>query len=372
MRLAMVVTGGLHPSGRVQVVPSWLALFSRLARRHEVRAFVLRHLERACTYELGGFTVHDLGRPSAPAGLRLRAQARALSRALQTCGPFDLIHGFWADPAGLLAARAGRRLGVPSVVTCDSGEFVSLPDIGYGSQRTWRGRRRVREACRLATRVHVCSRYMARLASAHGVRPVVIPIGTDHPAPEEPGGGAPKPRAEYRLVQAASLSRVKNQRLLIEALARLAPRLNVHLDLVGEDTLGGELQALAAARGVAGRVTFHGFLPNDALGQLYRRAHLYVQASRHEASGVSVLEAAAWGLPTVGARVGYVSDLAPDAATAIDEPTPDALAGAIEGALADADHRARLGAAARAFARAHDADWTAGAMDRFYRALTGT
>ena len=30
MRIAIVVTGGLHPSGEEQVVPSWLALFERL------------------------------------------------------------------------------------------------------------------------------------------------------------------------------------------------------------------------------------------------------------------------------------------------------------------------------------------------------
>ena len=75
MRLAMVVTGGLHPSGREQVVPSLLALLARLARRHEVHAFALRHLARPQTYDLHGFTVHDLGRPTAPLGLRRRVKA---------------------------------------------------------------------------------------------------------------------------------------------------------------------------------------------------------------------------------------------------------------------------------------------------------
>ena len=129
MKLAIVVPGGLHPSGRDQVVPSWLALFERLAHSHDIHAFALKHLAQPQSYSLRGFTVHDLGRPSAPFGLTRRAQERALSRALDEHGPFDLIHGFHADPAGQLAARAGRRLGIPSVVTCDSGEFVALPSI---------------------------------------------------------------------------------------------------------------------------------------------------------------------------------------------------------------------------------------------------
>jgi glycosyltransferase involved in cell wall biosynthesis len=117
------------------------------------------------------------------------------------------------------------------------------------------------------------------------------------------------------------------------------------------------------------RVVFHGFVPNHQLGTLYRRAHLYVQASRHEAAGVAVLEAAAYGVPTVGTRVGYVADLAPDAAVAVDEPTPDAFAQAIELTLCDVALRARLAHNARAFARTHDADWTAGVMHGLYETL---
>src|SRR5690349_8368439 len=158
MKIAIVVPGGLHPSGEQQVVPSWLALFERLAIEHDLHAFVLKHLPQAQTYRLRGFTVHDLGRPSAPFGFARTAQERALTRALDANGPFDLIHGFFADPAGQLAARAGQRLHIPSVVTCDSGEFVSIPEIDYGSQRSARGRRAVDEACSLATRVHVCTK----------------------------------------------------------------------------------------------------------------------------------------------------------------------------------------------------------------------
>jgi hypothetical protein len=155
-----------------------------VARSHDIHAFALKHLAQAQSYLLRGFTVHDLGRPSAPFGLTRRAQERALSRALDKHGPFDLIHGFHADAAGQLAARAGRRLGIPSVVTCDSGEFVALPSIEYGSQRTSRGRRAVTEACTLASKVHVCSSFMAALAEAHGVTATVIPLTsvTSNPA----------------------------------------------------------------------------------------------------------------------------------------------------------------------------------------------
>ena len=57
-------------------------------------------------------------------------QYTALVPALKHDGPFDVVHGYWALPAGLVAAAAGTRLGIPSVVTCDSGEFTAIPEIG--------------------------------------------------------------------------------------------------------------------------------------------------------------------------------------------------------------------------------------------------
>jgi len=115
--------------------PSVSRLIERLASRHEVHAFTLRHLPQPTTYQLTGATVHDLGRPQGH-----RAQWKALSAALGAHAPFAVVHGYWADPAGVLAAIAGRRFGIPAIVTCDSGEFVSLPAIDYGLQRTRRGR----------------------------------------------------------------------------------------------------------------------------------------------------------------------------------------------------------------------------------------
>jgi glycosyltransferase involved in cell wall biosynthesis len=367
MKVAIVVPGGLHPSGWKQVVPSWLALFGELAKQHEIHAFVLRHLYEPTTYSLLGFTVHDLGRPALPFGFRRWAQERALGFAMKKYGPFDLVHGFFADPAGRLAARAGQRLGIPSVVTCDSGEFVSLPAIDYGSQRTARGRSAVAEALALATQVHVCTEFMAAQAKAHGVLPVVIPlttVGNSQPGPHR--SPTPDPRS-LRLLQVASLSRVKNQRLLIDALPIIRKTTNAHVELVGEDTLGGELQRHAEHLGLSEHVTFHGFVPHVGLDRFYENADIYVQTSLHEAAGVSVLEAAASGVPIVGTRAGYIADWAPERAAVIDAPTPELLAAAIATAAAHAESSSA--AAAQAWARDRDVLSAAASFESLYRQL---
>ena len=130
--------------------------------------------------------------------------------------------------------------------------------------------------------------------------------------------------------------------------------------------LGGEVPREASALGLSWHVTFHGFLPGDALSPFYRRADLLVHSSRHEAGPLVVLEAAACGVPTVGTAVGHIRELAPVAALAVPVGDDAALAAGILALLADEPRRRAMGEAARSWARANDADATAAAFERIY------
>lgn len=362
MRIALIVPGGLHPSGSAQVVPALLWLIERLAGDHEVHAFALRHLAEPATYPLAGATIHDLGRPQGT-----WAQWRELRRALVSCGRFDVLHGYLAHPAGMLAAIAGRTLKTPTVVSCDSGEFVALGDIGYGSQLRPSGRAAVAIACRLATRVHVTTRFMADQAQAHGVDAIRIPLGVDtgRVSVRPPLAEGPP----WRLLQVASLNRVKDQSTLLTALRIVREKTDVRLDLVGEDTLGGVLQRQAADSGLDDAVSFHGWRSHDALRPFHDAAHLYVQSSRHEGAGIAVLEAGASGVPIAGTAVGYVSDLAPQAAMAVPPSDPVALAAAVIRLLQNPTERSSIADAAREFARSRDADWTSRKLVELYASI---
>jgi glycosyltransferase involved in cell wall biosynthesis len=340
MRIALVVSGGVDRSGRERVTPALLWLIERLARRHEVVVFALRYHEQPGSYPLLGATVHDLGRPRG-----LPRQYSALAGALRRDGPFEVIHAYQALPAGLVSTMAGRRLGVPSLVTLDSGEFIALPAIGYGLQLRARHRLALALISRLATELTVCSKYQERLARTRGAAPALVPMGVDVErfTPVARVDGPP-----WQLLHVASLNRVKDQATLIDALRRLVSvGLAVHLDIVGEDTLDGAIANRTAQRHLAEHVTFHGFQPTDALIGLYQRAHLFVLSSRHEAANVAVLEAAACGLATVGTCVGYLADWSPDRAVTVAPGDPLALADAIASLLADPSKRHRLASAAR-------------------------
>ena len=211
---------------------------------------------------------------------------------------------------------------------------------------------------------------MERLALEAGRKVDRISLGVDTAA--FPSSTAKSPGPPWRLLHVGSLNRVKDQPTLIRALVRVVVHVpDVHLDIVGEDTLKGAVQAQCTALGLDRHVSFHGFQPSDRLPPFYQHAHLLVMPSRHEAAGVVVLEAAACGLPAIGSAAGYISDWSPDAAVAVPAGDDAALAEGILTLLEDPIRLERLAHEAQRRARACDADWTAKAIERLYRVTTG-
>lgn len=371
MKIVMIVPGGFDSSGRERVIPALLWLAERLSQHNDVHVCVAPGAGLARTYSLAGAAVHDLGAvPAGVPGLRLARLWRRLLRllaALGQSGRVDVIHGFWAGTSGLLAGMAGRRLGIPVLLSIGGGELVWLPEIGYGGRGSWRARAQSALALRLASQVTGGSRYA--LAPLRGRRvPEWLPLGVEtglFAAPVERPAGPP-----WRLVHVGSINRVKDQATLLRALAMIVAREpRVQLDWAGEDTLGGALQRMCADLGLAGHVIFHGFQPTDQVARLYRAAHLHLLTSRHESQAVVVSEAAAAGLPTVSTPVGIVAELSPHAARAVPVADPAALAEAALDLLHDPPRREALGHAAQAWAQQHDAGWTARQFERLYSGL---
>lgn len=370
MRVALVVPGGIDPSGRTRVIPALLWLIEELAARHEVDVHVLFHSSVPYRYDLAGARVFDLGLLHRhPPGLGFLDAIRAVRRSVESAGVPDVLHAFWAGTPGYAAGKAARALGVPMVLSLGGGELARIPQIGYGAQLSWRGRWPVRRSIRLADAVTAASAPMVALARAHGVDAERVPLGVRTELFEGLRGPDGPP---FRLLHVADLNPVKDQTTLLLAFAEVLGRLpGTRLDVVGTDTMDGAIPRLAERLGVAEQVTFHGFLPTDAVVPLYAAAHLLVHASRHEAGPVVVLEAAAAGLPTVGTAVGHLVDLAPEAALAVPVGDAHALADGIVGLLRDPGRRRRMGDAARAFSRAHDASATARSFEEIYERLGG-
>jgi len=363
MKVALVVPGGVDRSGEYRVIPVLLGLIERLSRVHEVHVFALRQEQIASSWKFAGATIHNIGEG------RIHLRSVTAIRAEHRRAPFALVHSIFSGPCGLIAVAAAKLLHLPSMVHVTGSEILAMPEIDVGGRRTWKGRLCERITLRGADVVTTTSAPMIDLLRALGVRAQRVPLGVDlrkwppltpHPHRERPA----------RLIHVASLNRIKDQPTLLHALARLAKTgVDFEMDIVGVDTLQGEMQDLLRQLDLGGRVRFLGFKTQRELRPIMESADLLVVSSRHEAGPVVLLEAAVAGVPTVGTAVGHVVEWAPSAAVAVPVANPERLADAIHTMLADEDLRLRVARAAQCRALSEDADHTARTFEALYQRL---
>lgn len=104
------------------------------------------------------------------------------------------------------------------------------------------------------------------------------------------------------------LARNKGYDLLIHSFREVAARVpDAHLLLaIGGEVISDreqqvldECKQLAADLGIQDRVTFSGYVPDEALADYYRAADVFVLSSRYEPFGMTAVEAMACGTPVV-------------------------------------------------------------------------
>lgn len=369
MKIALVVPGGVDRSGEYRVVPALLALIERLAARHEVHVFALRQEVEPGEWMLLGAHVHNAG---GRGGVRSEWRAIAAIVRAHRAAPFHVVQAIWSGPCGVVAVAAGRLAGVPSLVHVAGGELVALSSIGYGGLLTWRGRLREWLVRRGASVMTAASAPILAQLAALGRSARRVPLGVDlRQWPPRPPLRR-DPHSALRLIHVASLNEVKDQATLLRAMALLAAEgVDFHLDILGEDTLGGRVQALARTLQLERRVHFHGFMTQAQLRPWMAGSHVNIVSSLHEAGPLVLLEAAVLGVPTVGTAVGHLVEWAPEAALAVPVADPPALAAAIRRLAVDEDLRLRLAGEAQRRAVEEDADHAAALFEALHAASTG-
>ena len=163
---------------------------------------------------------------------------------------------------------------------------------------------------------------------------------------------------------------IKRVDLLIEAFA-VAHSANPSLRLwiVGDGETRQELEARAASLGLNAAVRFFGYRRD--LVTIWSASDLAVLSSANEGTPVSLIEAAAAGLPAISTDVGGVGEaLAPGAALLVGSGDLRRLAASLGELASDPGRRTRMGASARSFAMARfSAPRLAGDLDALYTEL---
>ncbi|MCA1306754.1 glycosyltransferase [Microbacterium esteraromaticum] len=109
------------------------------------------------------------------------------------------------------------------------------------------------------------------------------------------------PREKNRILFVGRLTGEKHVDVVLRALAKLDPALDVTFDIAGGGDQRKALEALTAQLGLSDRVTFHGRVSDEQLRELYSRSSVFAIASIAELQSIVTMEAMASALPVVGA-----------------------------------------------------------------------
>jgi glycosyltransferase involved in cell wall biosynthesis len=269
-----------------------------------------------------------------------------LGRVMDDCRP-DLVHlhsRIGADVMGGIAARL-RRLPVVHTRRVDNPEPRWLVAWKY----------------RLHDRVVAISEGIARVLRAEGLPEHKLRVVRSAVAAGRYGGRRDPERCRAALglddgapavAVIAQLIERKGHRVLLEALPEVLaahPRLQVLF--FGKGPLAGPLQEEVDARGLSKHVRLVGF--RDDLAALLPCIDLVVHPAHMEGLGVSLLQAAAAGVPVVASAVGGIPEAVRDGVNGrlVPPGDPARLAAAIDELLGDAALRRRLGDGGRALVR---------------------
>jgi glycosyltransferase involved in cell wall biosynthesis len=154
----------------------------------------------------------------------------------------------------------------------------------------------------------------------------------------------------------------KNHVRLISAFNRFkaATQSNWQMVFGGSDWHGAEAIHAAVRQSPFTRdIRLLGFVPDDALPNLYRAADVFIYPSLFEGFGMPPLEAMACGCPVISSTRGSLAEVIGDAAVRVTPESTDSMAEQLAALARDPDLRVRLRTAGLAQARKFDWNRTA-------------
>jgi glycosyltransferase involved in cell wall biosynthesis len=256
----------------------------------------------------------------------------AAGRAIAAFAP-DVLHLHSPLTLGLAARAAAQRRGVPVIYTnhylpLNVWPGLAHPPAGTGGRLAARARESafygfVTGFANRCDYVTAPTATALRLLRSRGLRvpSQAVSNGVDL-GRFFPGTRDEAVRSRYALpaggpvvLSVGRLSREKRADVLIAAISRLAAQAGQDgpgvpvLALAGTGPDDARLRSLARHHGVADRVRFLGFVPDDDLPGLYRTADVFAIASQAELQSLATMAAMASGLPVVAVDAGALAEL---------------------------------------------------------------
>lgn len=274
------------------------------------------------------------------------------------------VHALFSFPS-IAGARVARSQGVPYIIR----PLGVMNRWGLKNRRPWPKllsySLNEQVLLRDASAIHCTSKEEANELAGLGFRwnTVLVPLGLDLtqfqslPSADIFYERFPEARHTRNILFLSRVNAKKGLDLLLPAFARLhAHDPGLRLILAGDEGdapcgLTAKLHQQAVALGIAGNVTFTGFITGEFRLACLAAACLFVLPSYSENFGISLLEALAAGLPCIASdQVALAVSAARSRAVCLVPCQEEALRQAIRGLLDDPAEAARLAFIGKAFA----------------------
>lgn len=251
-----------------------------------------------------------------------------------------------------------HSLGYVGPIASSKPQVVSVHDVnylGHSGRRTPVGRRAfqffVEKTVKRASHVITISKFSKREIMTHlGVpdeKVSVIYCAAREATPAAAASEAQDSEVVKNVTQPfmvafSSLSAHKNIGRLIAAFAKISSQVPHSLVLIGHmPEKSAEIRAELEKAGDH-RIHFTGFIPDEQVDALMRRASLFVFPSLYEGFGLPILDAQQAGVPIACSNVAALPEVAGDGAILFDPLSVDDMAQKLRRALLDLDLRETL------------------------------
>jgi len=296
---------------------------------------------------------------------------RAAEALLDVLTP-DVVHIQAHFAVGRALSAAARRRDIPVVAT---NHFMPENLHGYlpvpkglraaVSRMGWWDLRRVLRTVQLVT---APTPLAVKLLAEHGI-PGAIPVSCGIDLSRFPVS-TPDHLVPHVLF-AGRLDEEKRVDELLRAVHRLRRDVHLRVEIVGEGKCRRAWQELAGRLGIAGDVTFHGHVDENALVAAYLRADVFCMPGVAELQSLATMDALAAGKPVVAADAMALPHLVRPGETGWLYPPGDiaALADRLRRLLDDPAARVRMGAAGRELIAQHAMGSTLDRFEALYRGV---
>ena len=146
------------------------------------------------------------------------------------------------------------------------------------------------------------SEAQATAARMPGMQVEIVPNSVEMPVEMVFPDRRWRPDGRLRLIFLGRVHKKKGIDLLIEAMPRLGPEVELDIYGSGADDYLAALNALVAQFGLESRVRFHGHVDGADKSRAFHDADMFVLPSHSENFGIAIAEALAHGVPVVTTR----------------------------------------------------------------------